>query len=44
MSRRFLSGLDNGWTTIFHFDKTTKIKIESIQPHTEVRYIFKAEK
>lgn len=40
MSRRFLSGLDNGWTTIFRFDKTTKIEIESIPPHTEVRYIF----
>ena len=40
MKRRFLSGLDNGWTTIFRFDKTTKIEIESIPQRTEIGYIF----
>ena len=40
MKRRFLSGLDNGWSIIFYFDKTTKIEIESIPPRTEIRYIF----
>lgn len=41
MKRRFLSSRDNGWSIIFHIDKTTKIKIESIPPRTEIRYIFK---